>query len=322
MRKHKLFNICVFSSVALALVAVTGCETLGPNTHRQSSSVVKYLYPKKQGDFEQPSIPVLSLPLKVGIAFVPEDNSGKSIGGASFNRGGAIFSEEQKLALMKSTADAFRKYPFVHSIQLIPSVYLSPAGGFANLDQIRSMFGIDVIALLSYDQIQFRDQGLLSISYLTVVGLYAVPGEKNDTQTMVDAVVYDLASHKLLFRAPGISKIKGSATPVNLSEELRHDSERGFREAAANLVTNLQAQLVVFKDEIKKSPQEYKIQTKPGYTASAVGAFGPAGVLLVGIMGVAGFASCRRRAGQGTAVRRSHTRGSERGLSSPQQLTL
>ena len=43
------------------------------------------------------------------------------------------------------------------------------------------MFGIDVIVLLSYDQVQFRDEGLLSLTYWTVVGAYTIPGEKNDT---------------------------------------------------------------------------------------------------------------------------------------------
>jgi len=232
-------------------------------------------------------MPVLALPLKIGIAFVPEE--GSSRGGPTFNREGATFTEQQKMALMKEAGDHFRKYPFVQSIQLIPSAYLTPAGGFPNLDQIRSMFGVDVIVLLSYDQVQFRDEGMLSLTYLTLVGAYLIQGEKNDTQTMIDAVVYDLPSRKLLFRAPGLSKIKGSASPVNLSEELRHDSERGFRDASTNMVANLQEQLVAFKEEIKTSPREFKIETKPGYSASAVGGFSWVEVALLSMMCLAGF---------------------------------
>jgi len=278
---------CGLSFAAVAVIGLSGCAMLRPSTHRQASSVLQFLYPRDKTHIEQAAIPVLALPLKIGIAFVPEEASSR--GGPTFNREGATFTEQQKMALMKEAGDRFRKYPFVHSIQLIPSAYLTPAGGFPNLDQIRSMFGVDVIVLLSYDQVQFRDEGMLSLTYLTLVGAYVVQGEKNDTQTMIDAVVYDLPSRKLLFRAPGISKIKGSASPVNLSEELRHDSERGFQDASTNMVANLQEQLAAFKEEIKASPQEFKIETKPGYTASAVGSFSWIESVLLSVMCLAGF---------------------------------
>jgi rhombotail lipoprotein len=126
--------------------------------------------------------------------------------------------------------------------------------------------------LLSYDQVQFTDQGLLSLSYWTIVGAYVMEGEKNDTQTMLDGAVYDIASHKLLFRAPGLSKVKGAATPVNLSKHLRQDSERGFNEAATNLVTGLKIQLEEFQQRVKNAPTEFKVVHQPGYTgASAFG---------------------------------------------------
>lgn len=98
-------------------------------------------------------------------------------------------------------------------------------------------------SLSSPDQVQFTDTGLLSLTYWTLVGAYVVKGEKNDTQTMLDAAVYDIRSRKLLFRAPGISRVKNSATPVNLTEKLRLDRDEGFRLAAAELVTNLHREL-------------------------------------------------------------------------------
>jgi rhombotail lipoprotein len=128
------------------------------------------------------------------------------------------------------------------------------------------MFGVDVIALLSYDQVQFTEQGFLSLSYWTLVGAYIVEGERNDTHTMMDAAVYDIPSRKLLFRAPGISRVKESATPINLGEQLKSDSETGFNEAAKNLVTNLQAELEKFQERVKHAPpEEIKIVKKPGY---------------------------------------------------------
>ena len=176
---------------------------------------------------------------------------------------------------MVRVSSEFRALPFVKDIELIPTAYLTKSGGFTNLDQVRKKYGIDVIALLSHDQVQHTDEGLLSLSYWTIVGAYIIKGEKNDTSTMVDAAVYDIPSRKMLFRAPGASQIKGSATLVNLSEQLRTDSSNGFRLATDDLVANLQDELNRFKEKIKEMPGEYAVVHKPGYTGggSLGGAF-------------------------------------------------
>ena len=123
------------------------------------------------------------------------------------------------------------------------------------------MFGVDVVALISYDQVQFTDEGLLSLTYWTIVGAYVVQGEKNDTQTMLDAAVYDIKSRKLLLRAPGTSRVRHSATPINLGEELRRDREKGFEIAATNMVANLHRELELFHERVKKNPDEIKVDS-------------------------------------------------------------
>ena len=82
---------------------------------------------------------------------------------------------------------------------------------------------------------------------------------------MMDAVEYDLDSRQMLFRAPGVSQVTGSATPVNLSEQLRLDSVEGFEKAAADLVVNLEVQLELFTEKVEERPEEYRVETKPGY---------------------------------------------------------
>jgi rhombotail lipoprotein len=139
------------------------------------------------------------------------------------------------------------------------------------LDQIRTMFGTDVIALVSYDQVQFTDEGLLSLSYWTLVGAYVVKGEKNDTQTMMDLAVYHVPTRKMLFRAPGLSRVKASATPVNLPEQLRADRSTGFTEASTDLVANLHTELEGFQERVKAEPEEFRIQSKAGSTGSTGG---------------------------------------------------
>lgn len=244
--------------IVLLSLVVSGCFTMGLKGH-YASSVIEYLYPEQQGHVEHPEVPLLSLPLDVGVAFVP-DGSGDS-------RGQSL-SEKDKLDLMDRVSAEFKKYPFVKRIEIIPSAYLRPKGSFGNLDQVRTMYGVDVIALLSYDQVQHTDEGILSLSYWTLIGAYIVEGEKNDTNTMIDAAVFHIPSRKMLFRAPGTSQVAGRATIVNLSEELRVDSKKGFTLAAENLVTNLDEQLAQFKNKMKESPEEYRIEHKPGYTGA------------------------------------------------------
>jgi len=172
---------------------------------------------------------------------------------------------------MREMSEGFKALPFVKSIDIIPSSYLMPRGGFANLDQIQSMFGVDVVALVSYDQVQFNDQSRLSLTYLTVVGAYLVNGEKNETRTLMDAVVYDIKSRKMLFRAPGVSSVKGTAAPINLSEELRKDSQKGFELAAVDLKTNLTQQLEQFKTKVKDSPADFQVVKRPEYKGGSGG---------------------------------------------------
>lgn len=266
------------SILAVLALLGAGCDTVGAR-HQQTSSLFSYLYADQTGHTDEPSVPVLSLPLRVGVAFVPMKSKDR---GSSWSRETLIFSEQQKLELARRVAGEFVHHEFIKSVDLIPSAYLAEGGSFRNLDQLRQIYGIDVVVLLSYDQVQFTDQGALTLSYWTIVGAYVVQGEKNDTQTMIDAAVYDIASRKLLFRSPGLSEIKGSATPVNLSEQLRRDSAAGFEVAATNLVANLTVQLEEFKGRVKNAPTEYRIEFKPGYTGA--GNFGGAEIVFIGML--------------------------------------
>ena len=271
------------------VISVNGCAT---GQTRHATSTVDYLYPNTKDPIVTPDIPVLTLPMRVGIAFVPGD------GGGNYGRGlmgprnqSFILTEKKKMDLMQEVANHFKKYPYVKDIELIPSAYLTARGSFANLDQIRTMYGIDVIVLLSYDQAQFTDEGMLSLTYWTIVGAYVIPGERNDTHTMLDAVVYDIKSRKMLFRAPGTHHIKGKATLVNLSEKLRADSETGFNEAAKSMIANLDQQLVLFKEKVKERPAEYKVVRTSGYSGG--GSFDLTALAMV--LGLGGYFLWKRR---------------------------
>ena len=282
-------------AVALLSLVIAACAT----TMHNATSVVDYLYPDSN-KVETPSVPVLTLPLRVGIAFTPGDYSVSKSGTPyavrplNLRSGGQfMLTEKKRQDLMQEVANHFKKYPFVKDIEVIPSAYLSPRGSFANLDQIKTMYGVSVIVLLSYDQTQFTDEGALSFTYWTIVGAYLVKGEKNDTHTMLDAVVYDIPSRKMLFRAPGTSLVKGSATPVNLSEQQRVDSQEGFETAAKEMIANLDVQLSAFREKVKERPTEFKVQPSPGYRGGGGALDAPMLVLVVVLVG--GFLWIRQR---------------------------
>jgi rhombotail lipoprotein len=252
-------------TIVCAAVLAAGCAAFeGQRQQRHATRLVDFLHPGDTQRIERPSTPVLPLPLKVGIAFVPESRPARESYAPA-----ATLDESRKHALLQNVADRFRSLPLVGRIEVIPTPYLTPQGSFENLDQLKRMFDLDVIALLSYDQVQFTDESGWSFAYWTIVGAYIVQGERNDTRTLLDCALFDISSRRMLFRAPGVSAVKNSATPVNLSQQLRRDSETGFDQAATNLVANLHDELTRFKARIKEKPQEVQVVARPGFDMGA-----------------------------------------------------
>lgn len=258
--------------LALAALAVawlcltTGCVGLwGRRSHHEASSVVQFLYPGKDQPFIQPQIPTLHLPLRVGVAFIPAGEPGRRRG---YYQAATGFNEQQKTELLRQVAAQFKTLPFVQSIEIIPTTYLRPGGGFENLDQLRTMLGIDVVALLAYDQAQSSDNTEASLAYWTIVGAYIIEGQRNATHTLMEAVVYDIPSRSLLFRASGTSTIRNHATLFRSDYELRKDSLRSLAEASGQMTASLAQELELFKVRAKEEPQNIRIEHKPGYTGA------------------------------------------------------
>ena len=278
--------------VAVAAAFIAGCNTLigrGRKTER-SSSVVTFLYPNQSNPLPPTSIPVLRVPLRVGIAFVPSDGPNPRGG---YYRTPSDLSELQKTALLQRVAAQFKGRDYIESIEVVPTTYLRAGGGFENLEQVRRMLNFDVVALIAFDQVQFTNENLLSLAYWTIVGAYVFEGNKNDSHTLMEAAVYDIPSRHLLFRAPGASKIGGGATMVSVDQRLREDSVKGFEAATDDLIKNLQTQLEDFRARVRQAPGTVaQIQHKPGYKAG--GALGAEFVGALALLAAAGWWARRR----------------------------
>jgi rhombotail lipoprotein len=228
--------------LAIALL-LTACASLFGATGRQgvSSSLVDYLYP--QGEVPPPQggvIPHLQIPLAVGLAFVPSQSSNTQ-----------VLSEAQRMKLLNDVKKSFDGRDFIREIAVIPDAYLRSGRGFDALEQTARLYGLDVIALVSYDQVAHSAETASSFLYWTIVGAYVVKGNKNDVQTFVDTAVFDVATRKLLFRAPGVNEFRSSSTLVDVERDVRAAQQKGFELAMADMTVNLDKELSTFKERIK-----------------------------------------------------------------------
>ena len=224
----------------IALFALLGLAACRSIELHKSTSTLDYLYPKGT-----PALPAqevaLQVPVRVALAFAP--------GGNSYDSG---LTEVERTALLERMAADMRTKDFVKGVDVIPSSYLTPGGGFDNLDQVAHAFGSDVAVLLSYDQSQFSDTTGWSITYWTVVGAYVVKGEENQTQTFLDAAVFDIKSRALLFRAAGTATSGSAATPVESMAVLHSESVAGFDAATTALIAQLNLALEEFGKQAAK----------------------------------------------------------------------
>ncbi len=272
----------ILKTLVTLLVAASlwGCaSSFSHREVKQSASIVDYLYPQAtQAPQMEPGMTYLRPPVRVGIAFVPTGPRARSL------------PETEKIRLLERAKASFSGHAFIGAIEVIPTQYLQPGGGFANMEQVARMFGVDVMAMVSYDQVQFNDSNSLAFLYWTIVGAYVVHGDEYDVQTMLDISVFDVASRKLLFRAPGVSQVKGAASLASFSERSRAAQVEGYTKAVEQLIPQLQSELDTFRDRVKTAAN-IRVEARPGYRGG--GSLDWAGVFIALALG--GLVYAKRR---------------------------
>jgi rhombotail lipoprotein len=267
--------------VLLLLVLLCGCSLYAPQRRHYRSNLVDYLFPGGMPSHPRAAAR-LQLPLKVGIAFVPGELQ--------------TVDPQQEQRLLGIVRKAFVGRDWVGQIQVIPSTYLKTRGGYDNLEQVAQLMNVDVIALVSVDQIQYSDPTALSILYLSIVGEYVLPGDHNDTRTMIDVAVVDVRSRSFLLRAPGTSRIGGMATPIEGDRVLRSKSGEGMRLAMVDLTKNLDTEIGSFKATVASGERsDVDIVTREGKSIRAGGAFDAVGMAMVLVIAAAAFIPMRKR---------------------------
>lgn len=223
-------------SLLLVLFLLGACSSVG---NRRTSGVMEYLHPASSNGAAHASLPaqqqdpraLLTTPLKLGLLCVP---------GARVDD---VFGEERRTDLLARIAADLEQQPQVASVVLLPGGYVTPTGGFADLDRLSAAFDVDLFALVSYDQTQVVESNGWSVFYLTLIGCFFVPGEDTHTSTLLDVALVHGPSRALLGRASGTSQSDDSANAANSATRLRHESEAGFGAALEQLLPRLSAEL-------------------------------------------------------------------------------
>jgi len=288
----------VRTALALA-VLIGGTTSCAVRNEIVQSSALDFLYPSGTEPVA-PTDVTLNVPVRVGLAFAPSRDQ----------HGRQPLSEGQRRELLESIATAFRDHESVRSVEVIPTTYLTPGGSFENLDRLAVAFGVDLMALVSYEQAQYSASTARSWTYWTLVGAYIVKGEKNETRTMLDAVVYDIRSRTLLFRASGENSLGGASTPIGMDRDLKDRAEESMRRAGESLVADVGKQLEVFSTHARSgtvrgigTPAIEIVRQGQAAGGGGSGSSGVAGILLAAVL--AGGPALVRSIGAGSRTRPS-----------------
>ena len=249
--------------LGLAMIfGLSGCANLACfsscQRHTQNStSLVEFLYPNGSAPPAQDAQPQLHLPLRVGLAFLPS-NGGTEIGPDA----------AQKEALLQEIRKRFVSRKFITEIVVIPDYYLQGKRGFEGLQGVQRLYGIDLMALVSYDQVAHEDDNHWSLGYITIVGAYVLKGTRHDVSTLVDLAVVDPATRSLVLRAGGFDTRHGTVALINENRRLRETATEGFNVATQQMIDHFDSALTAFESDVREGKANVKVVSnrgKPSY---------------------------------------------------------
>jgi rhombotail lipoprotein len=243
----------------IVMFGLTGCADLAClgacHRHAQNStSLVDFLYPTGDPPPSKDTQPQLHLPLRVGLAFLPSN-------GAEAENG---LDAAHKEALLEAIRKRFISRKFVADIVVIPDYYLRGKAGFEGLEGVQRLYGIDLMALVSYDQVAHEDDNNWSLGYVTIVGAYVLKGTRHDVSTLVDLAVVDPATHSLVLRAGGFDTRHGNTSLVREGVELRDAAKGGFDAATEQMIEHFDDALLKFESDVHEGKANVRVVSNRG----------------------------------------------------------
>ena len=270
--------------VLILATALSSCELLGArycapacaSRVRQSTSLVGFLYPGGATPPTENSIPTLPVPLRVGLAFLPSPTSGYGVDGP-----GAADKE----LLLERIRQRFLSRKFIAEITIIPDYYLANGRGFVGLEGIQRLYDVDLVALVSYDQVTYSEElKYRSLAYLTIVGAFLVNGSEHEVTTLVDLAVVDPKTRSLVLRAGGVNRRSGVTNLVDREHDTRAASAGGFSGATDTMISNFDLALAGFEAEVRAGTARVSVVNRDGTARAGAGALDAAALLALALL--------------------------------------
>ena len=269
----------ILALAAVAALMLSGCAALDavmfghaqPRQTHNASSLVEFLYPNGRTPPVENQIPELRVPLRVGLAFLPTQD-------------GAGPTAAQREELLERIRQRFADRKFVTEIVTIPDYYLRNSRGFEGLQGVQRLYSIDIVALVSYDQVTNMDENDWSLGYLTIVGAYVLKGNHHDVATLVDLAVVDPVTQSLILRAGGTDSRNRNTTLVDQDREVRESGAASFANATTQMIDNFDLALTRFEADVRTGKANVRVAQRASSGArGGGGGFGPLalGVLLI-----------------------------------------
>lgn len=267
----------------VAALMLSGCTAVsalldGPQGQRQShnsSSLVEFLYPDGHIPPAENQIPELRVPLRVGLAFLP-------------TRNGAGPTAAQRDELLEQIRQRFASRKFVTEIVTIPDYYLRNGRGFDGLQGVQRLYSVDVMALVSYDQVEHMDENDWSLGYLTIVGAYVLKGSHHDVATLVDLAVVDPVTRSLILRAGGTDSRNRNSTLVDQPREARESNAASFGAATTQMIDNFDVSLTKFEADVRAGKANIRVAKRQSSGGGGGGgSFAPLSLGLLALLVVA-----------------------------------
>jgi rhombotail lipoprotein len=259
MRLSTLFGLSLM--VGLTGCADWACFSACHRHSQNSTSLVEFLYPNGAAPPSQDAQPQLHLPLRVGLAFLP------SIGPEAENGLDAAHKE----ALLQEIRERFISRKFVAEIVVIPDYYLQGKRGFEGLEGVQRLYNIDLMALVSYDQVAHEDDNNWSLGYVTIIGAFVLKGTRHDVSTLVDLAVVDPATHSLVLRAGGFDNRHGNVRLVDEHRLLREDATAGFTVATRQMIDHFDGALTKFESDVRDGKANVRVVSNQREGTGGVG---------------------------------------------------
>ena len=127
------------------------------------------------------------------------------------------------------------------------------------LEQLARLQGLDLVALISYDQRSETSENRRALTYLTIVGGMVFRGTHNETQTIIDLAVVEPVGRSLVLRAGGVSSSADSAAAIDQSHKLAKQQRVGFDVATEQLIANFRTELVAFEGRVRAGTADIKV---------------------------------------------------------------